>query len=398
MDIKIEPCKLYGEIEAVSSKSHVHRLLISAFLSGTKCRVNFSGLSNDINATLSCLRALGAIFETDSKGVSFLGRDSAVSPTLNSGESGSTFRFMLPIATALCDDVTFIGEGRLPSRPHQPLQKALTDNGVTFSKEQMPYTTSGTLKSGTYVIPGNISSQFVTGLLFALPLLQGDSQIVLTTPLESKAYVALTLSVLSQFGIEIDPRENGYYVKGGQKYIAPEIIDAEGDWSNASYFLALSLLGSNVRVTGLREDSLQGDKRMVEYLRNIDADEVDVNETPDLFPTLAVAVTSKKGTTRLVGARRLRMKESDRIITTLNMLTSLGGNVRELDDGLEIAGGALRGGVVDGAGDHRIVMSAAIAATVCEGEVIIKNAEAVEKSYPAFFEDFKKLGGKCYVI
>lgn len=398
MDIKIEPCKLHGEIEAVSSKSHVHRLLISAFLSGSECRVNFSGFSNDINATLSCLSALGARFEVDLNGVSFSGRNNASSPTLNSGESGSTFRFMLPIATALFDNVTFVGEGRLPNRPHLPLQKALTDNGVSFSKEQMPYTTNGTLKSGTYIIPGNISSQFVTGLLFALPLLQGDSQIVLTTPLESKAYVALTLSVLSQFGIEIDTRENGYYVKGGQKYITPEIIDAEGDWSNASYFLALTRLGSDVRVTGLCSDSLQGDKRIVEYLCNFDADEVDVSETPDLFPTLAVVAASKKGVTRLVGARRLRMKESDRIVTTLNMLKSLGGNVRELDDGLEIVGGSLRGGIVDGAGDHRIVMSAAIAATVCQGEVIVKNAEAVEKSYPAFFEDFKKLGGKCNVI
>jgi len=378
MDIKIIPQKLSGEIEAITSKSAAHRALICAFLCDDKPEIKIENTSKDIEATLLCLEAM-----------------CEKNAVINCGESGSTFRFLLPVSAILCNNAQFIGEGRLPERPISDLLEALRKNGVNFSADKLPFTVSGTLKSGEFILPGNVSSQFVSGLLFALPLLDGDSVIKLSSPLESKSYADMTVNMLKSFGVEIIENENEYIVKGEQKYISPETIQVEKDWSNAAFFLA-----AGVDVTGLDMDSTQGDKEIVNILKRLKTEEnieIDVSEIPDLLPILAVVGALTEGTTTLYNAARLRLKESDRLASVAEMLISLGAKVEEKPDSLIVTGGTLKGGIVDSAGDHRIVMSAAICGSFCEGEVIIKGAEAVEKSYPKFFEDFAKLGGK-YVV
>jgi 3-phosphoshikimate 1-carboxyvinyltransferase len=387
MNIKVFPGVLSGEVKAITSKSAAHRALICAFLCADLEKppeIKINDTSKDIETTKNCLAAM---------------KNSGI---INCGESGSTFRFLLPLSAVLCNEVQFIGEGRLPERPIADLLDTLRKNGVNFSAEKLPFTVSGRLKSGVFRLPGNISSQFVSGLLFALPLLDGGSVIELTSPLESKAYADMTVNTLRDFGIEITQSEGNYIVKGNQKYAPPKDFHVENDWSNAAFFLAANLLGGNVKVTGLDADSAQGDREIVSILKRFETEtniEIDVSEVPDLLPILAVAGACTKGTTTLYNAARLRMKESDRLSAVCEMLKSLGAQVEEKAESLVIhgTGEKLHGGVVDGKGDHRIVMSAAICACYCENEVLIKGAEAADKSYPRFFADYEKLGGS-YVI
>ncbi|MDR2532207.1 MAG: 3-phosphoshikimate 1-carboxyvinyltransferase [Oscillospiraceae bacterium] len=438
MDIKITPQKLTGEIAAITSKSAAHRALICAALSKEKTRISFRDNSKDISATIDCLSAMGAGI---TGGIDFFDVSGITqkknAPVIDCKESGSTFRFLLPLSAILCNNAKFIGEGRLPERPIADLLNTLRANGVNFSADKLPFEVSGELKNGEYILPGNISSQFVSGLLFALPLLSGDSIIRLTSPLESKAYADMTVNMLKNFGIGITQSEDGYIVKGGQKYQScPEHVikqstahstEVENDWSNAAFFLAAGALssgGKGVCVTGLDMDSAQGDKKIVKLLKEFGADveitdiwsgkdkktmifvspneleglETDVSEIPDLLPILAVISAFAKGQTTLYNASRLRLKESDRLSSVCEMLRALGADAEEKPDALIITGGGnLKGGIADSKGDHRIAMSAAVCACFCEGEVIIKGAEAVEKSYPRFFEDFAKLGGN-YVV
>lgn len=410
MRIKLEPAGLRGAISAIPSKSDAHRLLIASLLAEEKTEIYLPSSSVDIDTTVECIRTLGA--KVTKKGDTLLVEkgEKVNGVTLDCSESGSTFRFMVPVASALCEEVSFVGHGRLPDRPIKELLDALRKNGVDFSSDKLPFTKTGRLRSGVFELPGNVSSQYITGLLFALPLLEGSSEIRLTTRLESSAYIDITLWALKRFGIDIEKRSNSYFVKGDQKYISPESLTVDGDWSNASYFLA-----SGVTVTGLDTDSPQGDKKILDVFRalggRIDTSDgiradlsemkgcvIDVSEIPDTFPTLAVLATRAEGVTSFVNGARLRMKESDRIETTARLITSLGGKVRVLDEGMEVEGCSLHGGEVDGSGDHRIVMAAAMAAAFSHGDVIINGAEAVTKSYPDFFEDYKKLGGKCNVI
>jgi 3-phosphoshikimate 1-carboxyvinyltransferase len=387
MIIKIIPQALSGEIEAITSKSAAHRALICAFLCEQKPEIKIENTSNDIETTRICLAAMN--------------KKNAV---INCGESGSTLRFLLPLATILCCGAQFVGEGRLPERPIADLLDALHKNGVNFSNEKLPLTISGELKSGEFVLPGNVSSQFASGLLFALPLLKGDSVIKLTSTLESKNYVDMTMNMLHDFGVKIIRSENKYEVRGNQIYKSPGVIEIEKDWSNAAFFLTAGAIGEPVDVTGLDANSAQGDKEIVSILKRFKESgelrgiRIDVSETPDLLPILAVAGAIAKGETTLFNAARLRLKESDRLSSVREMLCNLGAKVEEKTDSLIITGGVLKGGVVDSAGDHRIAMSAAIAGCFCEGITIIKGAEAVEKSYPGFFKDFAKLGGKYSVI
>lgn len=415
MRIKVFPSPLSGKIGAIASKSDAHRLFICAFLSNTKTKIKLSTSSVDIDTTLNCLSSLGAEITRENGVVEIVGSQIANDCTLDANESGSTLRFLIPVATALCDKVTFVGRGRLPERPIGELLDALKENGVSFSSDKLPFTTSGRLKSGIFKLPGNISSQYITGLLFALPLLEGDSEIRLTTNLESKGYIDITLSVLKKFGIEITKSENSYFIKGCQRYISPNLAFVDGDWSNSAFFLVSGAIKNSLAISGLDINSPQGDKAITDVLKRFGAKvtigkevtshqslikgtTIDISEIPDMLPALAVLASFAEGRTEFTGGKRLRIKESDRLKSVADMINSLGGKAKELEEGLLVDGVGLKGGEVNSHNDHRIVMAAAIGGALGSGIVTINGAEAVNKSYPSFFEDFEKLGGKYCVI
>ena len=391
MDITIQPGFLSGSIAAIPSKSQAHRLLICAAFADRKTVLACPDTNRDIEATAHCLNALGAkVIRTD------LGYD--ITPishiphkaTLNCCESGSTLRFLLPIAGALGVDATFLMEGRLPQRPLSPLWEELERMGCSLSRPtDTTIRCTGKLKSGNFSISGGVSSQFITGLLFAASLMDGDSQITITGKLESAPYVTMTQNTLAPFGINTE----NFIVRGGQRFLSPGAISVEGDWSNAAFWLAAKALGSDLTVTNLAFSSAQGDRAVMEYLSALDSFAViDATHTPDLVPILAVAAGAKNGA-KFIGCSRLRLKETDRLQTTAAMINNLGGKAIIDGDDLMVEATGYRGGTVDALNDHRIAMSAAIAATVCADTVTILNAHEVKKSYPGFWEDYQKLGG-----
>jgi len=415
MRIKVFPSSFSGSIKAIPSKSYAHRLFICAALSDKETVIHLPSSSVDIDTTLDCLKKMGAKVRIDGEFVTVIPSEFKKECILNANESGSTLRFIVPVASAVCDKVTFEGRGRLPDRPITDLMNTLRENGALFSADKLPFTKTGKLQSGRFTLPGNVSSQYITGLLFALPLLEGDSEIVLTTKLESSAYVDITLSALKKFGIEIETTEKGYFVKGSQRYISPDRLCVDGDWSNAAFFLVAGAIKNGISMTGLDTSSFQGDKRILEVLESFGAqveksdkvsvkeskliaNTVDISEIPDMLPSLAVLASFSKGTTEFTGGARLRIKESDRLHSVTVLINSLGGKAVELDEGIRVEGVGLKGGEVDSFNDHRIVMAAAIAGSLGDKEVIINGAEAVNKSYPAFFKDFEDLGGKYNVI
>lgn len=399
MNAVVHPGLLRGSVRVPPSKSVAHRILIAAALADAPTEIELSALNEDILATIGCLRALGVRVEQTENGlrVQPLAAPLCAEPTLNCGESGSTLRFMLPVAAALGVACTFVGAGRLPERPNRILTDALNAHGACADRELLPIRLSGRLRGGTYAVAGNVSSQYITGLLLALPLCAEDSEIVLTRALESASYVGITLETLSDFGIRVQETPQGWRVPGGQRYRSPGRVQVEGDWSAAAFWLAANALGSRVECEGLNAVSAQGDRAIVRMLNGLGS-EIDVSDTPDLVPALAVAAAMHPGRTRVTGAARLRVKESDRLRAVADMLHALGGQVEERSDGLIIDGGrALTGGTVNGVNDHRIVMAAAVAATAAQGDVIITDAQAVAKSYPSFFEELRRLGGWCEV-
>ena len=391
MKVIITPTKLSGTVSAVSSKSDAHRKIIAASLADKPTKININNFSDDIDATLDCIKKLGGNFEKDNKGVLITPISGSLKEcSLNFRESGSTARFLLPVAAAVCEKGTFSGKGRLPERPFEELTAQLREHDVSVDSDKLPMNTNGNLTSGEYRISGNISSQYLTGLLYALPLLDCESKIILTSPLNSSAYVDMTLDTLSQFGVKIDVKDNIYTVKP-QKYISPGEITAEGDWSSAAFWIVANKICSNININGMNMSSHQGDMQIIELL---DKTEIDASQIPDLVPILAILAASRTGKTVIKGAARLRLKESNRLLAMTECINSLGGCAEETLDGMIINGtGTLNGGSVDGFGDHRVVMSAAIASCICENEVEIIGAESVKKSYPAFFEDFNSLGG-----
>lgn len=400
MNIVITPGALSGAVRVPASKSAAHRLLICAALADGPTRIAISALNRDIEATADCLRALGAGIEATAGGL-------AVSPIagipdnplLDCGESGSTLRFLLPVAAALGAGITFTGRGRLPQRPNAPLVEALRKHGAKIDNDLLPMAVSGPLAGGRWTLPGDVSSQYVTGLLFALPLLADDSEIGLTTPLASAAYVDMTLQALRQFGITVGPTASGWRVPGNQRYHTPGEAAVEGDWSAAAFWLAANALGADIAVKGVDEDSVQGDRAVADLLGR---PSIDATHVPDLVPALAVAAANLPQRTVITGAARLRLKESDRLQTVADLLSALGHGVTVTEDGLVIDGGRPKPcdapvRTVDGANDHRIVMAAAVAAACADRPVRILGAQAVEKSYPDFFRDFIKLGGNAHV-
>ena len=403
MNITVYPYPIGGRVTAPPSKSHVHRLLIAAALcQEQETAIHCVGENEDIAATVRCLSALNTDIRKEDQGFRVY-RDSslhrfAANGSLDCGESGSTLRFLLPLCAAkphaMEAPVVLTGAGRLPSRPNGPLLDALRSHGAQIHGDFLPLTVDGGLFAGDYELPGNVSSQYFSGLLFALPLLEGDSTLRHTSPLESRPYVDLTLSVLRQFGVTIMEMENGWRIPGGQRYASPGAAEAEGDWSAAAFWLGANALGNAVTVEGLNDRSCQGDQAIEALLSRIGG-EIDVTDTPDLMPILsAVAAAIPGKITRITGAARLRLKESDRLAAMAKTIQALGGQADELPGGLVIRGTKLKGGTVDGMNDHRVVMSAAIAATACQGPVTIRGAEAVNKSYPGFWKDFQALGGQ----
>ena len=392
MDITIFPGKLKGNIAAIPSKSQAHRLLICAAFSDKTTTLYCPQTNQDIEATVRCLRAFGAVIERASYGYIVQPvTQIPLSAQMDCGESGSTLRFILPIACALGIDATITMEGRLPYRPLSPLWEELERMGCHLTRPS-PITihTTGKLRPGKYTVAGNVSSQFISGLLFALSLLDGESCIHITGNVESIPYIKLTQIALNTFGVRTD----FFKVRGSFPFHSPEIIEVEGDWSNASFFLAANALGNKVSVENLKLDSAQGDRAVVSILSAItEAPVLSAADTPDLVPILAVYYAATSGAV-ITDIARLRLKESDRVATVSNMLTQLGICVASDENTLTIFPGKNSGGIVDAAGDHRIAMAAAIAATVADGPVTILGAHCVAKSYPDFWQEYARLGGK----
>ena len=408
MDIQIIPHSLSGTVTPPPSKSQTHRLLIAAALAaGTSTVANIS-FSQDVEATLRCLTALGGSWKQlapgtlEITGIGGLSREkNGELPRLDCGESGSTLRFFLPIALAVAGGGVFTGHGRLMERPQGPYFDLFREKGISYQQKDGVLTVQGTLTPGEYHLPGNVSSQFFTGLLFALPLLESPSQIIPTTTVESWDYILMTLDALAAADIAVpEPRHGGVFQVSPHPYRSFDRA-VEADWSQAGFWYAAIALGAQLELEGLNAFSVQGDMAVVpHYLRlthpgNL---EIDVSGIPDLLPPLTVMAAVRSGTTRFVNAGRLRMKESDRLSTVCAMLTALGGRCEEGPDSLTVTGGTLTGGTVDGANDHRIVMAAAIAATACAAPVTILGAEAVSKSYPTFWEEYQRLGGDIHVL
>jgi len=391
MDITIYPGKLSGAVCAIASKSQAHRLLICAAFADRETELICPQTNQDIEATADCLQALGASIRRTENGyvvvpVSILPK----SAILNCRESGSTLRFMLPVAGALGVDATFQMGGRLPHRPLSPMWEEMERMGCKLNRPTADtIRCTGQLQSGHYRIDGGVSSQFITGLLFAMALLPGRSQLTINGKLESKPYVDMTRNALSLFGVNTD----GNTVSCALPFRSPGKITVEGDWSNGAFFLAAKALGSPLEVLGLNTDSPQGDRAVAGILNNLQENiTVSAADIPDLVPILSVAAAAKHGAV-FTHIQRLRIKESDRVASVIAMLDALGIRAEASESTLTVYPGQIRGGIVDSANDHRIAMSAAIAATVASGPVTIRNAQCVTKSYPAFWEDYRKLGG-----
>ncbi len=401
-----------GAVAVPSSKSALHRLLICAALSDSPSVIRCRGVSGDVEATADCLRAMGA-------GVTVGGESITVVPgptprgniTMNCRESGSTLRFLLPVLGALGIGAEIKMEGRLPLRPIEPLAEELRRHGMTVAGKDGTMICSGRLRPGRYAVPGDVSSQFVTGLLLALPLMSGDSTVDVTGGLVSAGYVTLTEKTMKSAGVTAEKREHGWHIPGNQAYRLPREVEAEGDWSGAAAFLCMGAVSDGgVTVLGLDGDSVQGDRRIAALLRDAGAEvtvspgtvtvrrgrlgavRVDAADVPDLVPALCALAAAAEGETRIVNAGRLRYKESDRLKTTAAALSALGADIRAGDDGFVIRGtGRLRGGACESFGDHRIAMAAAAAASICEGSVAVDGAECVDKSYPGFWDDLDML-------
>lgn len=391
MDIKIYPGKLYGSITAIPSKSQAHRLLICAAFSDSATKINCPQTNQDIEATVDCLNALGAKITHTDYGYKVIPVDTVPKEaTLNCQESGSTLRFMLPIVGALGINATFVLAGRLPYRPLSPLWEEMERMGCQLTRpSQNTIQCAGQLISGQYTISGSVSSQFITGLLFAMAIIPGGGKLCITGKIESLPYIQMTQRALSAFGVDT----SDYCVDESYPFRSPGSIDVEGDWSNGAFFLAANKIGSKISVHGLDPNSPQGDRAVATLLHMLENNcSISAADIPDLVPILAVIAGHIKGAT-FTDIGRLRLKESDRVASVANMLKNLGVSVETTQDTMTVFPGQYHGCTIDSVGDHRIAMAAAIASTVADGPVTILGAESVSKSYPTFWEEFKKAGG-----
>lgn len=418
MNLSITPQTLCGHVPVPASKSIMHRALICAALSKGTSIIRRIYCSEDIEATIRCLQTLGASFEQTDDVIVVHGISSLpIHACMDCGESGSTIRFLIPLAAALGVSTTFIGQGLLVTRPLHLYQTVLDSHGSHFAYTgKLPCQVQGKLEGGRYSIRGDVSSQFITGLLFALPLLEEDSVLEVLPPFESKSYVDITLSCLQAFGICIHEMESGVYqIPGGQQYHASD-YSVESDYSQAAFFLTASMLGSTLSLSEFQATSHQGDAAILDILQTIGCQlettdgtvrllhngatpfHISAENIPDLVPTLCVLATCLSGISTIRRVERLKLKESDRIASTMAMITALGGRISYQEDCLSITGSALHGGTVHCENDHRIAMAAAMAATACDGIVTLLGAECVNKSYPTFWEEYQRLGGQVHVI
>ena len=376
MTITIQPGARNGSVQIPISKSCAHRMLIADYLAGGDRYKTFSDAGADMQATCRCLAALSS--------------DDAI---LDCGESGSTLRFMLPVAALFPRKITFTASGRLPQRPIAPFLELLSAHGVVVQKADFPLQIKGVLQAGEYAVRGDISSQIITGLLFALPTLNGDSAIRYTTPLQSSGYVDLTLQVLEKHGVKTEKQDDGIKIFGRQKYTLQNDFSPELDWSGAAFWIAMNELGSKIAIPPMDMSSAQPDRAIVGILKN-NPDVIYVSQCPDIFPVLSVVAAAREKTTRFVGVRRLRLKESDRLAAMEEVLRRLGVKTTQGEDEfvVEGIGKPLKGNVtIPTFNDHRIAMSAAVAATVADAPIAIESPECTAKSYPDFFKQFEKL-------
>ena len=392
MDITIYPGKLTGTVAAIPSKSQAHRLLICAAFSDKPTVIHCPETNQDIEATAACLNAIGAKIQHTQD--DYIVTPLSVVPEsaeMDCRESGSTLRFLLPVVCALGINTTIHMSGRLPYRPLSPMWEELERMGCQLSRPiKNTIHATGKLKPGEYTITGNVSSQFITGLLLALPLLDGNSNIRVVGNLESAPYVKMTQDALALFGVD----SNGFRVKPAFPFSSPGCVNVEGDWSNASFFLAAAELENPITVTNLNASSSQGDRAVASILsENKSLPVISAANIPDLIPILAVFFATKAGAV-FTDVSRLRLKESDRVASVISLLSALGIRAESDEKTLRVYGGTFTGGTVDTCSDHRIAMSAAIASTVANGPVTVLGAECVAKSYPTFWQEFERLGGK----
>jgi len=412
--IIIKPSKLNGTVKAPPSKSLSHRAIICAALcsDGNESTIDNIILSEDIKATIDGMRELGADIKTIENGNETYSihvrreKNTTNKSTINCRESGSTLRFLIPLGLMLSKECTFIGSGKLVERPLDIYYKIFEEQKIKYKTNNgiLPLSLKGTLKGGNYEVSGNISSQFISGLLFALPLSSKDSTIKITDSMESKGYVDLTLEILNKFNINIENKGyEEFKIKGNSEYRSTNYT-VEGDLSQAAFFLVAQAIGNSVNCEGINTNTMQGDKEILDIIKKYNSPEptskeeivIDASQIPDLVPILTVLASLKDGkTTRIVKAERLRIKESDRLKAISSEMNKIGADIKELPDGLLIKGlNSLKGNArVDSWNDHRIAMSLAIAATKCEKEIILDNCNAVNKSYPLFWKDYKSLGG-----
>ncbi len=414
MDLTVQPGRLHGTVTVPPSKSAAHRAIISAALGDGRSIISNVDLSNDMRATIGACRALGVDMQMDGNTLTVDGgRLRLTGKPIDCAESGSTLRFFIPVACTLEGEKTFTGQGRLPLRPVDAYLQIFETQGIGYTRPpgaNLPLTVSGALRSGEFRVDGRVSSQFVTGLLFALPLLDGDSLVSVIGGFESRGYVDLTVNMLRRFGIDIAVDGDTFFIRGNQQY-QPQTLRVEGDYSQAAFFLVGGAISGGIRVDDLDALSLQPDRAIVDILKSMGAvisteggalvsrparlhgTVIDVSQCPDLVPPLTVAAAYAEGVTHITGAARLRIKESDRLHALARNLGALGIRAEELPDGLIIHGGQPMGGETDSFGDHRIAMAFAVAAAGASGPVTIHGAECVDKSYPKFYEDYKALGG-----
>ncbi len=408
MTLKIEPCRLRGAVTPPPSKSAAHRAIICASLCAqgqAPSRIENISLSEDISATIDALGALGADIAVSGssaaikRGAALEHAEAASARRLFCRESGSTLRFMIP-AALLSGGGSFFGEGRLMQRPLTPYFEVFGQKGIACIQDDEKLVLEGMLTPGAFSLRGDVSSQFVSGLLMVLPLLGEDSVVEMTSPLQSKPYVAMTLSEMEAFGVRIRNESfKWFYIPGGQRYIPADRV-IEADYSQAAFFIAANALGSDIAISGLNVGTLQGDRMIETIIRRMEEPgsiEIDASDIPDLVPITALLASLRHGReTVICGAARLRIKESDRLKSTCAVLSELGATIEEMPEGLRINGRkSLEGGTVHAYNDHRIAMMAAIASTVCSAPVELFGAECVAKSYPDFWEVFSSLGGIC---